>query len=213
MWFCFGGVALTPCRCLPWCSGCYLHMVLAHRGNKPWKHHQHLINTWSPNLALALTMLCWIHVGSIPEHLANTSNAREMVNPTIISHPLWCGQMWLTNLVCLQWPAQVHRKTAQMHKINPSLAFGPIHSKNVEAKPVITNPSPEQTRKTAQLRRLWNLPWGGIPVSGKRLPGGGPPWAETPQSHLQRQRKVCCFFTCLRICSVRLAQHWDTSGA
>ena len=97
-----------------------------------------------------------------------------MVNPTIISHPLWCGQMWLTNLVCLQWPAQVHRKTAQMQKINPSLAFGPIHSKNVEAKPVITNPSPEQTRKTAQLRRLWNLPWGGIPVSGKRFPGGSP---------------------------------------
>ena len=45
---CFGDVALTPCRCLPWCSGCYLHMILAHRCNKPWKHHQHLINTWLP---------------------------------------------------------------------------------------------------------------------------------------------------------------------
>ena len=94
-----------------------------------------------------------------------------MVNPTIISHPLWCGQMWLTNLVSLQWPAQVHRKTAQMQNKKTSLAFGPIHPKNVEAKPVSTNPSPEQTRKIAQLRRLWNLPWG----EWKTVPGGGVP--------------------------------------
>jgi hypothetical protein len=118
--------------------------------------------------------------------------------------------MRLTNLVRLQWLAQVRRKTAQMQE--PPLAFGLIRSTNMEAKPVITNPAKSVIRahqKNCAAQNSLEIALGRSPRERKPVPGGGPrerkraspgvpvgtvfAHRDPPQGHFQRQCKVCFY--------------------